>query len=174
MKNKIFNIFYYIFLSFVFLLIILLIFSKFSFGVDYKILVVKSGSMEPTIQTGSLVLVAPKEIYKQGDIITFWSKISKKIPTTHRIVSREEKEGNVFFITKGDANKNVDTQKIKKKNIVGKVVFSVPYLGYALNFLKTKIGFVLIVLIPALLFMADEVKNIYKELRKMRKKNAHK
>lgn len=102
---------------------------------NIQIKTVISGSMEPAIKTGSVVVIKPKKEYSAGEVITFISGSGSL--TTHRIIAREEKEGVVFFRTKGDANDVSDGREISESEVVGRVVFSIPYLGYVTNFSQT-------------------------------------
>ena len=133
---------------------------------NYKIMTVLSGSMEPAIKMGSVVVVKPADDYKIGDVITFGSYSKTKPPTTHRIHNIKVLKGRVSYITKGDANEEPDNREISEREIIGKVLFSIPYLGYAVDFTKKPIGFALIIIIPAGIVIADEVKKIYAELKK--------
>lgn len=145
---------------------ILLIFSAFPIAGNYKIFVVQSGSMAPAIKMGSLVIVKPANDYKIGDVITFGPYSRTKAPTTHRIYDIKVVNGEPRYITKGDANNAPDTREIAKRDILGKVLFSIPYLGFAVAFAKKPLGFVLIVIVPAVIIIVDEIKNIYKEIKK--------
>jgi len=124
---------------------------------------VHSGSMSPKIPTGSLVIVKPQQEYKNGDIITFGSS---KSSTTHRIVETAYRDNQVFYVTKGDANDGPDSQLIAKTSVIGKTIFHLPFIGFLTSFIKTKIGFILLVIIPALIIVFDETSNIKKELAK--------
>jgi signal peptidase len=163
---KVLNLIYYILLAFVVMVAILLIFSAFPIAGNYKIFVVQSGSMAPAIKMGSLVIVKPANDYKIGDVITFGPYSKTKAPTTHRIYDIKVVNGQPVYITKGDANNTPDTREITKRDILGKVLFSIPYLGFAVAFAKKPLGFALIVIVPAVIIIVDEVKNIYKEIKK--------
>jgi signal peptidase len=126
--------------------------------------------MEPAIHTGSIVVVKPASDFKIGDVITFGPYSKTKAPTTHRIYEMKVEGGEPVYITKGDANNAPDTREIKKEDIVGKVLFSVPFIGYAVDFAKKPIGFALIIIVPATLIIVDEIKKIVREIKK--KKNA--
>jgi signal peptidase len=128
-------------------------------------MVVQSGSMAPAIKMGSLVIVKPANDYKIGEVITFGPYSKTKAPTTHRIYDIKVVNGQPVYITKGDANNAPDTREITKRDVVGKVLFSIPYLGYAVAFAKKPLGFALIVIVPAVIIIVDEIKNIYKELK---------
>jgi len=138
---------------------------------NFKVLTVLSGSMEPKIHTGSIVAVKPATEYQVGDIITF-GKISKtQTPTTHRIFEIKDNNGQKIYITKGDANNSPDMKEVLGSEVVGKVIFSVPYLGYAVDFAKKPFGFMLIIVIPAAAIIFDEVRKIKAEVVRLREKN---
>ncbi len=133
-------------------------------ALDLKI--VKSGSMEPTIMTGAVVIIRERSAYGEGDTVTF-TTTGSDIPTTHRIIGTElAPDGSLYFITKGDANEERDTELLAPENIIGKVVLDVPYLGFIFDFARQPIGFGLLVGIPALIIILDEVEKIYRELRR--------
>lgn len=111
-------------------------------------------------------MVKPIDNYKIGDIITFGPYSKTKAPTTHRIYEIKVEGGQPIYITKGDANNAPDAREIAKRDIVGKVLFSVPYVGYAVDFAKKPMGFALIIIVPAALIIFDEIKKIFKEIKK--------
>ncbi len=163
---KIFKIIYYIFIAFIAIIALLLIVSVLPITGNYKLMIVQSGSMEPAIKMGSVVMVKPAEDYKIGDVITFGPYSKTKAPTSHRIYDIKVVDGQPVYITKGDVNNAPDTREIKKSDIVGKVLFSVPYMGYAVDFAKKPMGFALIIIVPAAIIIIDEIKKIYGEIRK--------
>ena len=75
----------------------------------------------------------PQDI-KIGDVIVFWS--AKKDPIIHRVVKKWQENGDYYFQTKGDNNKDslkdpiVDETKINEENVIGNAVFRIPLLGY--------------------------------------------
>lgn len=75
---------------------------------------------------------------KVGDVITF--QLTGEAVATHRIVEVVGGSGGPIFRTKGDANDTVDGNLISAENIVGKVVFTIPYLGYTVEFIQTQTG----------------------------------
>lgn len=156
---------YYIFVAFIVLVALLLIISAFPITGNYKFMIVQSGSMTPAIKMGSIVIVKPAENYKIGDIITFVQYSRTKAPTTHRIYEIKVTEGEARYITKGDANNAPDQKEITKREIIGKVLFSVPYLGYAVDFAKKPLGLALIIIVPAAIIIFDEIKKIIGEIR---------
>ena len=129
---------------------------------DTHYLAVYSGSMEPTIPVGNVVVIKPVDPNKlqKDEIICF--KVSKPKSITHRIIDITD-EG---FITKGDANEDPDPFLVEKKNIIGKVVFTIPWLGYLNHFVKTPLGFTLFIILPAAIIIAEETRTIINHRKK--------
>jgi signal peptidase len=125
---------------------------------------VYTGSMEPAIPVGSVVVTKPvnPETLKTGDIICF--KLSEPTSITHRIINIT----NEGFITKGDANEDPDQWIVKKENVIGKLILTIPYIGYIGYFVRTPIGLILLIVLPASLIIIIEIRNIVKELRKQK------
>ena len=142
---------------------ILVVFSFIPFLGNYKVFTVMSGSMSPAIHAGSLIFVKPLSDYSVGDVVTRRTK-DPKITITHRIVSKEEIEGKIAFQTKGDANDSQDMEKFTAEGIIGKVFLSVPLLGYPVAYAKTTPGIILLIIIPAVIIIYDEIQKIRKEI----------
>jgi|GEM_PF-1220426 len=132
--------------------------------------IVKSGSMEPNIPTGSVVMVKPATTYAFNDVITFGKDTKTDVPTTHRIVGVEGTGANATYMTKGDANEEADPQSVMQHEIIGKVVFSLPYVGFVLDFARQPMGFVLLIAIPAGLVILEEILTIFREATKGRRR----
>ena len=166
---KFLKILYYLVIVVFAVIAILMVVSIFPITGNYKLMVVQSGSMEPAIKMGSIVVVKPADDYKIGDIISFGRVTETKGPTTHRIYDIKVAENKVFYITKGDANNAPDQEEVPKREIIGKVLFSVPYIGFAVDFAKKPLGFAIIIIVPAAAIIYDEVKKIYGEIKKRKK-----
>jgi len=102
--------------------------------------VVISGSMEDAISVNDLVVIHEQDHYTTGDIITFRSNGAI---ITHRITAKTP-DG---YITKGDANNTEDLQPTLKQNVIGKVVWVIPGVGKAIEFLRTPLGMLCLVLV---------------------------
>lgn len=103
----------------------------------YQIYDVVSGSMEPEIPVDSVVYVketVPEEI-EEGDVAAFQSSGSVII---HRIVEKRIVEGQ--FITKGDANTQVDIEKVPYDAMIGVVTFHIPFLGVVMTVVTSNVG----------------------------------
>ena len=168
--DKLFKILYRTFFTVIILVITLLLFALFPIKGNYQIKIVQSGSMEPSIRTGSIVIVKPSANYKVGDVVTFGKDTKKDIPTTHRIVSSRAVEGVIMFTTKGDANEDNDTSEIKQSDIHGKVLLDVPFFGYIIDLARKPLGFVVLIILPALIVIYDEGAKIFQEISRLRSK----
>jgi signal peptidase I len=135
-----------------------------------RLYIVQSGSMEPAISTGSVVVSLPKENYVAGDVITFAQKTNSKNLITHRVVFKNFPDGvngSPTYITAGDANEDFDSAPVTDEQIVGKSILSVPYLGYLANFAKTPYGFIFLVIVPATIIIYEEFKFLLREIKKI-------
>jgi signal peptidase I len=159
------KVLYTILIVIIVLIALLLISSRFPM-MKHQVMVVQSGSMEPAIKTGSIVLVTPVKKYNVNDIITFKSTSVNEGSVTHRITDMEVIEGNIFYITKGDSNEDIDTKRVPETEIIGRTIFWVPYMGYVVDFARKPIGLLVIILVPGLIIIADEGKKIWKEVQK--------
>ncbi len=130
----------------------------------YKPYIILSGSMEPAVPVGSIVISKPMQSYSVGDIITFSQNGSSKDLVTHRVASISKDESGTTFKTKGDANEEDDGWTIKNENVVGKTSFIIPLAGYVVDFAKKPQGFILFVIIPATIVVYEELKNIKNEI----------
>src|SRR3989344_5983965 len=170
--DKLFKITTKIFYAIIFLIIVLLLFALFPIKGNYQIKIVKSGSMEPDIKVGSIVIIKPSASYTVGDVVTFGKDTKTDIPTTHRIVSSRAQEGVILFTTKGDANEDNDTNEIKQNDVHGKVLFDVPFFGYIIDLARKPIGFAVLIILPAAIVIFVEGMKIFREISRLRREKA--
>ena len=168
--EKLFKIGYWLFFIFLVAIAGMLLFSMFPIKNNFQIKVVQSGSMEPEIHTGSIVIIKPEASYAVGDVITYGEDTKRSAPTTHRILNSRVLEGKTYFTTKGDANEDPDMGEITQDKIIGKVLFDVPYLGFIIDFAKKPLGFAIIIGLPALMVIYDEGAKIFAEMKKLKAK----
>ena len=137
-----------------------------------QVYTVLSGSMEPTYSVGSLIYVQ-KVDYKElkvGDPITFM--LDEDTIATHRIIEvlvDEEDPDTIRYFTKGDANPNPDAMSVHYKNIIGKPVFSVPYLGYISNYIQNPPGMYVAIAVGAILILLVFLPDIFDDDKKKQK-----
>ena len=164
--KKVKKISYWIVLGFLLIVLIFVLFPLLPIDNNYSLKMVLSGSMSPTIKTGSIIAIKPALSYKIGDVITFKVGKREREIVTHRIISQTEQG----FIVQGDANNAADINPVKEEQILGKVFLTVPCAGYIANFAHSKLGLVLLILVPALLIIGCEIKKIIKEISKIKNK----
>lgn len=132
----------------------------------YEVLVVQSGSMEPVYHVGSLIYVKsvePEEL-EVGDVITF--EIGNGVRGTHRIIEILDNNGELSFITKGDANEVEDNKPVVEDAIVGQVKFTIPKLGFFITYIQQPPGtyiaisvaamLLLLIILPELIFQSEK------------------
>ncbi len=145
----------WVFIAFLAVMALYVLSSNVNLFGGYKSYLVQSGSMEPTIMTGDIIVIRPQPSYGKNDAVTFIDEGGRTV--THRILNVEQKNGKEAFTTRGDANRSDDEGTISAEQIVGKVSFVVPKLGYMVEFSKSLPGLIILILIPAGLFVADEL-----------------
>jgi signal peptidase I len=138
---------------------VLLIFSGFSFTGNAKARIVLTGSMEPAISVGDIIITTPitRKEPKVGDVIAYDAKRfngEKVAIFSHRIIGGDIKSG---FIMKGDANKSPDPQKPTSQDILGVVVFVIPLIG---KFLTAKALFLIVPSIFGFWLILNAIKNV--------------
>ncbi len=163
------KIIYAIFLAGIFVIGSLLILTVFPIpGLEMDARVVQSGSMEPSIKTGSIIFIKPADEYRLGDIITF-HKHGEEIPITHRIVEVNDAGSETSFVTKGDANRTVDMDEVRENDIIGSMRFQIPLIGHAISLARNPMGLFFLIIIPALMIGSDEARKIFDHINKKKK-----
>lgn len=131
-----------------------------------SIFTIVSPSMEPNIMVYDIIVdlkVNNDSELKRGDIITFYSNSinTSGYTITHRIYDITEVDGEIRYVTKGDNNNNIDEGYITFKDIVGKVRLIIPDIGKIQFFLSSRMGWLIVILIPALgIIIMDIIKLI--------------
>ncbi len=127
---------------------------------------VMTGSMAPTIPTGSLIVVRerdPAEI-AVGDVITFYSRdpALAGVANTHRVKAVAQQNGRRLFTTEGDANLIEDAYPVDERDVIGVVVFSSLFLGRLIKLLSNPLVFVPLILVPLVVIL---ILNMVKTVR---------
>lgn len=136
--------------------------------VGLQVFTVLSGSMEPAYHTGSLIYVNDVDYtdLKSGDVITFM--LNENTVATHRIVEVVQDEDDaslIRFRTKGDANNAVDGGLVHYRNIIGKPVFTIPYLGYVANYIQNPPGMYVALAAAAILILLVFLPDLFRHER---------
>jgi len=131
----------------------------------WRVSAVLSGSMEPELKVGSLVVTCPvePETIVVGDIITFRPVSVGENMVTHRVIGIGQ-GSSLYFETKGDATDKPDPFTVPAQNLVGKICFHVSYWGYFTEFLKTPFGFLFAVVIPGIAIITIYVGSVWRAL----------
>lgn len=161
--KKIWNVASSILVALVVLLALLLVGARV---VGLQVFVVLSGSMEPTYRTGSLIYVKKVDPYtiQEGQPITFM--MNETTVATHRVVGivpDEEDPTVIRFRTKGDANDAEDGGLVHYKNVIGRPVFSIPYLGYVADYIQHPPGRYVAISAGAVLLLLVFLPDVFSE-----------
>lgn len=129
---------------------------------------VMSGSMEPNISTGDLVLATALDPgdARAGDVVTFTDPDRKGRLLTHRVASVARDGDSFHFVTKGDANETVERWSVATDGRIGRVAFAIPKLGYAMTLGRTPVARILLIAIPVLLLAGLALRAIWQPTRK--------
>ena len=131
------------------------------FSPGYDTYLVRSESMKPAINIGDMIITGPMNgpfdgEVKPGAIVTY--EHGKGL-VTHRVLSVDGSN----LVTKGDATEEPDSWEVTMSDVKGVYLFKIPYVGYALNFIRSKLGWFVVIILPATLLVALLVKEIVKE-----------
>lgn len=99
--------------------------------------IIASGSMRPTLDVGDIAITVQirPEAIQVGDVIQYWRE-GEQVPIIHRIIEIYKTRGTTYFVTKGDAN-NAPDDPITPTQTVGKLILTIPKLGWASIYIKT-------------------------------------
>lgn len=139
----------------------------------YTVLRVTTGSMEPTYEVDTLIVVkkvAPEEI-KENDVISFYSQdpALDGAVNTHRVVEIKEEDGNPVFVTKGDNNNVVDSYEVKSEYLLGKVVASSKIMGKISRLVANPLIFIPVILIPLVIILISNMMGTIRMAKKIAK-----
>lgn len=164
MGKKLYNVLTSVFVVLIVILALVLVGVRLFGLTPYAVL---SGSMEPEYPTGSLIYVqgAEPEQIQSGDAITFVLDEQLTV-ATHRVIGIDLE--NQQFHTKGDANQTPDAQAVHFRNLLGKPVFCIPYLGYVSLFLSSGPGIVTAVVVIGVLLVLVFLPDIKKRKSPLR------
>ena len=128
----------------------------------YIPMTVESDSMKPTFKKDDLIICKEvDDVYalQEGDVITFWTIIDgQRVKNTHRIVAINEIDNTRSFVTRGDNNPQDDTVPASANDIIGKWTdVKLGGFGKVMNFLRTKTGFFICIVIPMAVFFLVEL-----------------
>ena len=140
---------------------------------SYSLFYVDGDSMEPIILDGDFIAVNVKkqERYYSGDIVSFYHYVDDSyIIVTHKIVAVDDQNELFRYETKGVNNVEVDEMLVNNDQIIGKYVgFRIPLLGYIVEFGRTNIGYLVLVVVPLGCILLFSIYELMKEFDKSKK-----
>ena len=125
---------------------------------------VLTGSMEPAIAAGDVVIderIAPTAA-RVGDVVTFRDPEDQSRLITHRVRSIRREGSHLWFVTQGDANNTVERWRIAAGGELGRVAYTVPWVGHVAVLSQTPLGLALLLVVPLLLLGLDELARIWR------------
>jgi signal peptidase len=129
-----------------------------------KSLTVMSGSMEPTIDVGDVIVaqqISPIDA-RVGDIVTFRDPLEHDRLITHRVREIHVLQDMVLFVTKGDANTSTEHWVVQRSGTIGRVAFHVPRLGYFMVWIHSTFGLLLLIVLPTVLLGLSELWHLWR------------
>jgi signal peptidase len=134
------------------------------FALGMRSLSVMSGSMEPAVRTGDVIVDEwiPPGRARVGDVISFNDPGRGGIVLTHRVVSIRKRADRVDFVTRGDSNTGVERWSSPTLGSIGRVAYRVPHAGFLMVFTRTPGGKLLFLILPAVGWGAWEIFRIWR------------
>jgi signal peptidase len=132
--------------------------------------VVRSGSMTPTIETGDVVVVQPIDPLsaRVGQIVSFKDPDGSGRLLSHRVRAVHRDGARVSFVTQGDANTGQEKWNVPVDGRIGRVLYRIPKIGYALVWTQIPAGQIGLVAVPALLLIGFALARIWRGPRERR------
>jgi signal peptidase I len=126
--------------------------------IGWHVSTVMSGSMEPTIPVGGMVILGPvaADDIRVGEIIAF---TRGDVEICHRVIAIDVGPP-LRFTTKGDNNGAPDVTTVTQENVNGRLIASIPLAGYAAHFIKTPLGLFMTIILPLLILIGSELKTL--------------
>lgn len=129
---------------------------------------VQTDSMYPTLKPGDLIIDVAVKDYSElrvGDIITYWTIIEgKRVLNTHKIAGIYDGGDYLIFETKGEKVNQTDSLTVHESEIVGVYKFRIPGVGKVLDYLQTSTGFMIVIVLPVLLFFVFHLVQFFRVL----------
>lgn len=135
----------------------------------YGAYVIVSGSMEPSIHVNDAIVIKRTEStdIEVGDVVTYRSLDPSYygIMITHRIIDIVNEDGEIKYVTKGDANQTRDRSLVSLDQIYGEVIMRIPKLGYLQYFLATAYGWIIAVVVPCVGIIVYDMLKLVKTIK---------
>lgn len=123
---------------------------------------VQTGSMEPLVSAGDVVLVVPDDAIGVGDVVAFTDPLRPDRDVLHRVT---EVDAQGMLVTKGDSNDVVDPWLVDPATVIGTQTMSVPAVGFVVTVVSSEVGIFLFLFLPALVLLLSEGRVWYRFVR---------
>ena len=150
------------------------------FEPKFSVYTIVSESMEPTINVYDVIVntkVDKPDDIKPNDVITFTStwQVTYGMTITHRVVGTKKlDDGSICYITRGDNNTQEDQACVKENNVIGVVKAVIPGLGRIQAFLSSSLGWLLIIIVPALYIIVKDILKLFKLSKEVKEEELEK
>lgn len=127
-------------------------------GTSTPFFVVSSRSMVPTLEIGDILVIQDGATFsdlKRGDLIVFYRPLIRDLIIVHRVVAITDAGGERLVTTKGDANTAPDARPVREADYIGRVIFTLPRVGYLTTWLAPPVNYLLIAVILAIIFLSE-------------------
>lgn len=147
------------------------------FEPQFSVYTIVSQSMEPTISVYDVIIntkINDIEDVKVNDVITFIStwQVTNGMTITHRVIGKKTlDDGTTCLVTRGDNNTQEDQACVKEGNIIGVTKAVIPGLGKIQFFLASKLGWLLLIILPALYIIIKKMFKIFVLAKEMKEEN---
>jgi signal peptidase len=144
----------------------------------YNAYIIVSQSMTPVIKVNDAIItkrVSGNDI-NVGDVVTYLSENPQYpgIMITHRVIEKNQVNGEYYFVTKGDYNQISDPLTVKESQIYGKVVMRIPKIGFIQVILSNYIGWVALIVVPALAIVSYDIVKLFEKIKNHKRRETRK
>ena len=144
----------------------------------YNAYIIVSQSMTPVIRVNDAIITKRVDAtdIKVGDVVTYLSENPEYpgIMITHRVIEKNQVNGEYYFVTKGDYNNIADPLTVKESQIYGKVVMRIPKIGFIQVMLSNYIGWIAIIVVPALAIISYDIVKLFEKLKNHKRRETRK
>jgi signal peptidase len=132
----------------------------FLYDGDFSYVIIKGESMRPTLEPGDFAILRRADNYSINDIVAYIEPYYNQV-IIHRIVGK-----GISFILKGDNRDQVDPWTVTSDMILGRLIFSVPYIGFVFDYLKAPLRLAIAITVIFLISSLPDIISLYREEQK--------
>ncbi len=144
----------------------------------YNAYIIVSQSMTPVIKVNDAIITKRVDAsdINVGDVVTYLSENPQYpgIMITHRVIEKNQVDGEYYFVTKGDYNNISDPLTVKASQVYGKVVMRIPKIGFIQVILSNYIGWIALIGIPALAIISYDIVKFFERIKNHKRRETRK